>query len=330
MSRSSPAGEIVIVGGRTLALSNQDKPIWPGEFTKGDLVRYYRAVAPWILPHLQNRPLTLERYPNGIDGESFFEKNVSRGAPEWVRTVSVSSDSGRRSTIDFVVCDDEATLVWLANLAAIVLHIWMSHEPTLGTPDFVLFDLDPHEGCTIATLGQVALSFRDALEAIGLKPLVKTTGGKGLHVVVPLEDRYSYDEAKLFAEIVARHVHAGSPAQTTIERTIAKRPKGTVYLDYVQVGEGKTMVAPYSVRPRAKAPVSTPLGWGEVEALARKRAKDTQGPLAAYTIKNVPALLASQGDPWSGSGWKPQRLEAALRRARALWSSPPTQTSKGA
>jgi bifunctional non-homologous end joining protein LigD len=221
--------------------------------------------------------------------------------------------------------------VWLANLAAIVLHIWMSRATALDVPDFVLFDLDPFEGCTIATLGKVALAFHDALDAIGLRPLVKTTGGKGLHVLIPLQGRYTYDDAKLFAEIVARHVNATFPAETTLERTIARRPKGTVYLDYVQVGEGKTLVAPFSVRPRAKAPVSMPLEWDAVESLARKRAKDTQGPLAAYTIKNVPALLARSGDPWSGAAWKPQRLESALKRARASWSAPPEErTPKGA
>jgi bifunctional non-homologous end joining protein LigD len=317
--KAGASGAIVQVDGRSLALSNQDKELWPGEYTKGDLVNYYRSVAPWILPHLRDRPLTLERYPNGIGSPSFFEKNASKGTPEWVHRVAVPSDSSRHSEIEFIVCNDEATLTFVANLAAIVLHVWTSREPRLDRPDFVLFDLDPFEGCPIARLGRVALAFRDALEAVGLTPMVKTTGGKGLHVVVPLETRYSFDEAKLFGQIVAHHVNAGLPAETTLERTIAKRPKGTVYLDWVQVGEGKTMVAPFSVRPRALAPVSMPIAWDDVEALSRKRAKDTQGPLAAYTIKNVPGILARDGDPWSGPGWKPQRLEPALRRARSAW-----------
>lgn len=317
--RAGTSGAIVTVGGRSLAISNQDKELWPGEYTKGDLIRYYRSVSPWMLPHLHGRPLTLERYPNGIDSPSFFEKEASRGTPEWVHRVGVPSSSARRSEIHFIVCNDEPTLVFVANLAAIVLHIWTSREPALDRPDFVLFDLDPFEGCAIARLGKVALAFHDALDAIGLQPLVKTTGGKGLHVVVPLEARYTYDEAKMFAEIVARHVHAGMPGDTTLERMIAKRPKGTVYLDWVQVGEGKTMVAPYSARPRAKAPVSMPLRWDDVEAFARKRAKDTLGPLAAYTMKNVPALLARDGDLWGPAFWVPQRLEPALKRARTAW-----------
>jgi bifunctional non-homologous end joining protein LigD len=319
--KDGTSGAIVTIDGRSLALSNQDKVLWPGEYTKGDLVRYYRTVAHWMVPHLYGRPLTLERYPNGIDHPSFFEKEASRGTPDWVHRATVPSDSARHSEIHFIVCNDEPTLVFVANLAAIVLHIWTSREPKLDRPDFVLFDLDPFEACPIARLGRVALAFRDALESVGLQPLVKTTGGKGLHVVVPLETRYSYDEAKLFAQIVARHVNAGLPGDTTLERTIAKRPRGTVYLDWVQVGEGKTMVAPFSVRPRAKAPVSMPIGWDEVEALSRKRARDTQGPLAAYTIKNVPVILARDGDPWSGAGWKPQRLEPALRRARSAWGA---------
>lgn len=309
----------VTIGGRRVALSNPDKVLWPRDgYTKGDLVAYYRTMAPYILPYLRGRPLTLERFPEGIDKASWWEKEKPRGVPPWVKTVKVSSTFGRHDEVEFIVCDDEATLAYVANLGAIVLHIWYSHLPKLETPDFVLIDLDPYE-CGIAMLARVALRFRAELEAIGLEPLVKTTGGSGLHVLVPLQPRYDYDTAKSFGELLARRVHALMPDETTLERTIARRPKGRVYLDFVQVGKGKTYVSPFSVRARDGAPVSMPLGWHEIEAMRRKRSPQTAPEMARWTISNVPKLVAKGGDPWSAEGWKPQRLETALKNARSLW-----------
>jgi len=313
--------ETLAVGDRSLVLSNRDKVLWPQDgYTKGDLVAYYRAVAPFVLAHVANRPLTLQRYPDGIDGPSFFEKNAGKSLPDWIPTVTVPSEFGKRDTIRFVLCNDEATLVYVANLAAIVLHVWTSQTPALDTPEFVFFDLDPHEGCALATLAKTALGLRALLDAVGLATLVKTSGGSGLHVVVPLEPAYGYDACKGFAEIVARTLHARLPETTTLERSPAKRPAGTVYLDYVQVGRGKTLVAPYSVRARAKAPVSMPLGWDEVEAMARKRAKDTEPEFARFTMKNAPALLEKRGDLWGAGAWSGQRLEPALKIARDVWT----------
>ena len=312
--------ETLELGGRTLALSNRDKVLWPQDgYTKGDLVGYYRAVAPFILPHLTRRPLTLQRFPDGIESESFFEKNASRSLPGWIPTVEVTSEFGRHGSVRFMLCNDEATLVYVANLAAIVLHVWTSRTESLDTPEFVFFDLDPHDGCTLATLGKTALALRDALGEIGLATHVKSSGGSGLHVVIPLAPEYSYDTCKAFAELAARTLHERLPRTTTLERSPAKRPLGTVYLDYVQVGRGKTLVAPYSARARARAPVSMPLDWTEVEAMARKRAKETEGEFARFTLKNAPARLAELGDLWSGSRWEGQRLEPALEQARTVW-----------
>ena len=312
--------ETLELDGHTLSLSNRDKVLWPQDgYTKGDLVAYYRAIAPFILPHLAGRPLTLQRYPDGIDGQSFFEKNASRFLPSWVPTVTVKSEFGRHDTIRFVLCNDEAVLVYVANLAAIVLHVWTSRDGSLDEPDFVFFDLDPHGGCTLATLAKVALGLRSALAEIGLDARVKSSGGSGLHVVIPLETAYTYDACKSFAEIAARTLHARMPKATTLERAPAKRPEGTVYLDYVQVGKGKTLVAPFSVRARAGAPVSMPLDWSEIEAMARKRTRDTEQEFARFTIENVPRLVAQDGDVWEGSHWTGQRLEPALERARSAW-----------
>ncbi|MGA2394984.1 MAG: non-homologous end-joining DNA ligase [Candidatus Lustribacter sp.] len=307
------------VGGHALQVTNLDKVLWPRDgYTKGDLIAYYRAVAKWLLPHVRHRPLTLERYPNGIDEAGWWEKHIPKGLPEWVATVKTAA-STRDEKIEFILCEDEATLTYVANLATIVLHVWYSHQPTLDVPDFILIDLDPGAGCTLATLARVALAARDELATVGVKPLVKTTGGSGLHVVIPLEPRYDWEQAKGFAELVARRIHAVAPDHTTLDRTIARRPKGTVYIDYVQVGKGKTYVAPFSVRPRDGAPVSMPIPWTEVEAMRRKRAKETAPEMTRWSIANVPKLLARNGDCWS-KAWKPYRLEPVIAAARSLWS----------
>ncbi|HVN70049.1 MAG TPA: non-homologous end-joining DNA ligase [Candidatus Binatia bacterium] len=310
------------VGSRTLSLSNLEKVLWPRDgYTKGDLIEYYEGVAPAALAHLRGRPLTLQRYPNGIDGEAFFEKQMPRGMPDWIDRVTVPTPGGSRSHVTFVLCNDAPSLVYLANLAAIVLHVWTSRVPALDEPDLIVFDLDPGERCTLQTLARVALTIREMLEEIGLKPLVKTTGGYGVHVVVPLVSGYSYDTAKIFAEIVARRAAADLGKLATLQRTVAKRPQDAVYIDYVQVGQGKTIVTPYSVRARDGAPVSTPLHWSEVEAFARKRAATPPADeFAKYAITTTPKRLASEGDLWAGARWKRQRLERAIAKAQRLWS----------
>jgi bifunctional non-homologous end joining protein LigD len=313
--------ETLEVGGHTLSLSNRDKVLWPADgYTKGDLVTYYRTMAPHIVPHLTGRPLTLERYPDGIAGESFFEKHAPRFLPDWIPTVTVKSDSGKRDSVRFILCNDEATLAYVANLAAIVLHVWTSRDGSLDTPEFLFFDLDPGDGCTLATLAKVALGLRDTLAEIGLVPVVKSSGGSGLHVAIPLVPEYTYDFCKGFGELVARTLHARMRDRTTLERMPAKRPPGTVYLDYVQVGKGKTMVAPFSARARAGAPVSMPLDWTDVEAMSRKRARETEGEFARFTIKNAPGLVAERSDLWAGSHWKEQHLEPALEKAQRAWT----------
>ncbi|MBV8066428.1 MAG: non-homologous end-joining DNA ligase [Candidatus Eremiobacteraeota bacterium] len=309
------------VEGRTLSLSNLDKTLWPRDgYTKGDLIDYYERVAEYAVPYLKQRPLTLQRYPDGIDNQTFFEKQLPRGTPDWVDRVTVATPGGRRSQTTFIVCNGAPTLVWLANMATVVLHIWTSRMPALEEPDFVIFDLDPGEKCTLKTLATVALRFRDLLESIGLVPLVKTTGGFGVHVIVPLASGYSYDTAKVFAEIVARHAAEELGELTTLQRAIAKRPQAAVYLDWVQVGQGKTIVAPYSVRARDGAPVSTPLHWSEVEGFARRRGAIVPADeFAKFTLATTPRRLGREGDLWGPKYWKKQRLEPAIGKAKRLW-----------
>ncbi|MBV9718950.1 MAG: non-homologous end-joining DNA ligase [Candidatus Eremiobacteraeota bacterium] len=309
------------IGPRTLSLSNLDKVLWPRDgYTKGDLIEYYAQTASPVVAHVRERPLTLQRYPDGIDKQTFFEKQIPRGTPDWIDRVTLPTPGGRRSDTTFIVCNDAAALVFLANLAAIVLHIWTSRIPALEEPDFVIFDLDPGESCTLKTLATVTLVVRDLLGDIGLKSLVKTTGGYGLHVIVPLASGYSYDTAKLFAEIVARRAAGELGKLATLERTIAKRPANAVYIDYVQVGQGKTIVSPYSVRARDGAPVSTPLHWSEVEAFGRRRSATAPADeFARHSIKSAPKRLEREGDLWGPKYWKKQRLEAAIAMARRLW-----------
>jgi bifunctional non-homologous end joining protein LigD len=311
----------VEVGNHTLAVSNLDKVLFPRDgYTKGDLIAYYRNVGRWLLPYLRGCPLTLQRWPDGIDGPSFFEKHLPKGLPDWVERTSLSSPGGSRAKTTYMICNDEATLVYVANLASIVLHVWTSRVETIEEPDYVFFDLDPGEKCTIKTLGAVALEVRDLLASVGLTALVKTSGGTGLHVVVPLAGGYTYDAAKMFAEIVAHRLAVEDPKGVTLERTLAKRDESAVYFDFQQVGRGKTTVSAYSVRARDGAPVSTPLDWSEVEAFARKRGGVPADVFTAYNLRTTLSRLERDGDLWAGKAWKKQRLESAVAKAQKRWS----------
>lgn len=307
------------IGSRSLQISNPHKVLWPQDgITKGDLIAYYRSVSAWLLPHLRERPLTMQRWPEGIAAASFFEKQAPRYTPDWIPTVALAAEEGARE-IAYPICNEEAALAWCANLAAIVLHVWYSRRASIENPDYVLFDLDTGERTTAKTLATVALAFRDELRAIGLDALVKTSGGSGLHVVVPLRTRYTYDAAKQFARIVAEHVGALLPELTTLERTLARRPATAVYLDWVQVGRGKTVVPPYVVRARDGAPVSMPLDWSEVEEMRAKR-RSPEALLAQWNVRNARARLESNGDAWGGPKWKPAALEPALKKAQRAWA----------
>ncbi|MBV8374588.1 MAG: non-homologous end-joining DNA ligase [Candidatus Eremiobacteraeota bacterium] len=311
----------VKVGQRTLSLSNLDKVLWPRDgLTKGDLIDYYRSVSHLILPHLADRPLTLQRYPNGIDAESFFEKRLPKGVPDWVDRVTTTEAEGARK-ITYIVCNDDPTLIYVANLASIVLHVWTSRVESLDEPDFVFFDLDPGEQCSLKTLATVAVAVREALNGIGMECLVKTSGGMGLHVFVPLTGGYSYESVKLFAELAARHVATKNSELVTLDRAVKKRDPRAVYLDFQQVGRGKTYVVAYSVRARDGAPVSMPLRWSEVEAFARKRGSVAPwDEFAKFTVRTAPKRLKTNGDLWAGKAWKKQRLEPAIAKAQKVWS----------
>jgi bifunctional non-homologous end joining protein LigD len=255
----------VEVEGRRLSLSNLDKVMYPASgFTKGQLIDYYTRVAPVLLPHLRDRPLTLKRYPNGVEGGHFYEKQCPSHRPEWVRSEPVELSS---KTIHFCICDDLPTLVWLANLADLELHPSLSNVPDVERPTVMAFDLDPGPPAGVAECCEVALILRDALGRIGLECFPKTSGSKGIQVYVPLNvDGVDYDHGtKPLSQALARHLEAEHPKLIVSSQKKELR-KGKVLIDWSQNDEHKTTVSVYSLRARERPTVSTPLDWAEVEA----------------------------------------------------------------
>jgi bifunctional non-homologous end joining protein LigD len=242
--------------------TNPQKVLWPRDgITKSELVDYYRFISPWILPYLRDRLLVMDRYPDGIDGKSFFQKNVPEHVPDWIRTEQLWSEDPTRGN-NYLVCDNLNTLLFVANLASIPLHIWGSRVATIEQPDWCILDLDPTEA-PFESVVRVAKEIRLVCKRAGLPTFPKTSGSKGLHVLIPMGRRYTFEQTRLLAEVVARIVSMRLPDTASAERRIEDR-RGKVYVDYVQNGYGKLLVAPYSVRPIDRAPVSTPLHWDEV------------------------------------------------------------------
>ena len=255
----------VEVEGRELSLSNLDKVLYPEVgFTKGQVIDYYTRIAPAVLPHLRDRPLTLKRYPNGVEGGHFYEKQCPSHRPDWVRSEPVELSS---KTIDFCICDDLPTLVWLANLADLELHPSLSKVPDVERPTIMAFDLDPGPGAGLAECCEVAVLLRDALSALGLESFPKTSGSKGIQVYVPLnggEVDYHHG-TKLISNALARHLETAHPKLIVSSQKKELR-KGKVLIDWSQNDEHKTTVGVYSLRARERPTVSTPLRWEEVEA----------------------------------------------------------------
>jgi bifunctional non-homologous end joining protein LigD len=254
----------VEVEGRRLKLSNLDKVFYPSTgFTKGQVIDYYRQVAPALLPHLHDRPLTLKRYPDGVEGQYFYEKQCPSHRPDWVRTEAIQTG---RKTIDFCVCDDLPTLVWAANLADLELHPSLSLAEKIDRPTAMAFDLDPGEPAALLECCQVGIWLRELLGELGLEAFPKTSGSKGLQVYAPLNsDRVSYDDTKPLAQALARHLEREHPGEVVSSMKKSLR-SGKVLIDWSQNDEHKTTVCVYSLRARERPTVSTPLEWGEVES----------------------------------------------------------------
>ncbi len=268
-----------------LKLSNLDKIYWPDEgYTKGDLIDYYKKISKYILPYLKDRPESLLRHPDGIIGKRFFQKDISQLNTDWLKTEDIFSESNDKD-ITFLICNDEKTLTYMANLGCIEINPWFSRIGSLENPDYMVIDLDPEE-IDFDKVVETALVVKEVLDEAGAESYCKTSGATGLHIYLPLGAKYNYDTAKDFAHIIAKLVYAKASKITSLERSPSKRKK-KVYLDYLQNRKGQTLAAPYCVRPRPGAPVATPLEWKEV--------KQGLSP-DDFNIKNIFKRLDKKGD----------------------------------
>lgn len=277
------------VNQKKIPLSNLEKELWPGEgITKYDLIKYYLEVSPYLLPHLRRRFLVFRRFPKGIGKQGFYQKNSPQGVPPWLKTVPFQNDEGKIT--NYILATGPETLTWLGNQACLEIHPWLSPAESHDTPDFAVFDLDPAEGVSFSAVCNVALNLKKLLEGKGLRSYPKTSGSRGIQVYLPLEPVYTYEITRVYCESVFKELHAALPAITTLERKVSRRGK-KIYLDYLQNGRGKTLVAPYSPRPLPGAPVSAPLRWSELAA-------NYFAP-SSFNIGNMPSRLKKNGDLFS-------------------------------
>jgi bifunctional non-homologous end joining protein LigD len=297
---------ILTIDGHTIRLTNLEKVLFPEDgYTKADLIRYYTEVSPYLVPLIQDRPLTLKLFPDGIAAAHFYQKDKQDFTPRWIHTW-VDHEADREGGIDYVLGNDLATLVWLANYTAIEIHPWLSRVDDPGHPDFAIIDLDPSKGATWDDVKETAALVHEVLDAMDLVGFPKTTGSRGLHVLVPIARTYTFDESRGFVLEVGKAAREKKPKLVTLE-TVKDRRRG-VYIDYLQNVRGKTTAGPYSVRPIRRAPVSAPLEWDEIGALGRPD---------AFTIANMGERLATVGDllaPSLDLAQKLPRPRAAARR----------------
>ncbi|WP_329269279.1 non-homologous end-joining DNA ligase [Streptomyces pseudovenezuelae] len=302
----------VRAGKRTVEVHRPDKVLFPGgdgakEYTKADLVDYYRAVAPFMLPHLRGRPLMLERHPDGLDGPRFMQKNTPDSYPEWISRVEVPKEGG---TVCHTVCDDTATLLYLADQVCLTLHRWLSRAGSVERPDRMVFDLDPAGDDDFALVREAAGLLGELLDELSLPSALMTTGSRGLHVVVPLNGRHDVDEVREFAKDVADTLVAGHPDRLTT--AARKKDRGDrLYLDIQRNAYAQTAVAPFTVRAKPGAPVATPLAWAQLD--------DPGLDARRWTIAD--AVEQARADPWAGVMAKGRALGPARRRLNALMPS---------
>jgi bifunctional non-homologous end joining protein LigD len=292
----------ITIDGHEIALSNLDKVLFrESGLTKGDLIGYYRKIADVALPHWRGRPLSMHRFPDGIAGENFFQKDMPDYFPDWIERATLRKESGR---VTYVVANNAATLVYLANQACITPHVGLSRVDRIDAPDRLIFDLDP-SGNDFSAVQNGARHLKALLDELGLDSFVQTTGSRGLHVVLPLDRRADFDEVRGFARAVAAHLAERHPDTLTVEQR--KQARGSrVFLDYLRNAYGQTAVAPYAVRAIEGAPIATPLTWQE--ALTADLSP------RQYTIENIFRRLGQRSDPWAGIESKGQSIAAAARK----------------
>ncbi len=284
-----------------ILVTNPRKVYWPEQgFTKQDLVAYYDRVAGWLLPYLLERPLHLYRWPDGIRGKSFYQKQLPEGAPAWIETTNVAREGAEPSF--YAVCNDRRTLLTLVNLGTIDLHPWLSRRGSLDSPDWAIMDLDPKEA-PFSSVVKAARSLGKLLRGIGIEPYLKTSGSTGLHVCIPLKPGFTYDQSRMFCEALARVIVREHPDLATVDRAVSRRA-GRVYIDFLQNRREQTVVPPYVVRPVEAASVSMPLSWDELEG-------DLQ--ISDFTILTAPARVERTGDLFRTALRQPQDLSKAIR-----------------
>lgn len=286
-TRTSENEKEITLNRHKVKLTNQDKVYFPKDnVTKGDVIEYYQSVADYILPHLKNRPLSLNRFPNGIEEQSFYQKDASDHIPDWIKTTQVYSESNDKY-IDYIYCNDKATLAYLNNLGCIDMNPWNSSLPDLDHPNFLVLDLDPSKKNTFDDVIETALQVNEVLNSIKIKGYCKTSGSTGIHVYIPMGGKYDFDQVKDFAHILMKQVHEKLPKITTLERSLQKRDNNKIYLDYLQNRTGQTLASAYSIRPKEGASVSMPLDWDEV----KKGMKPTD-----FNIHNALERIKEKGD----------------------------------
>jgi bifunctional non-homologous end joining protein LigD len=299
----------LVVDGKSVHLTHLDKVYFPeSKITKRDLLIYYCEMAEYILPFLKDRPLVLRRYPNGITGTTFFQKEAPAGIPDWLKTATVYSDE-RGGEMQYVMAEDRASLLYLTNLGCIDHNPWSSRVASQNMPDWVFFDLDPTPDTAFSTVVRVAAEIYEVLKTIKIKCYLKTSGASGFHIFVPLIEGYTYEQTRTFAEVVGHVAAARLPNITTFERAVRKRPAGTVLIDALQNARGKPLAAAYSVRAFPKAPVSTPLS-----AIELKGADDP----SVWNVRTVQQRMKKKGDLWADFWKNRQDLAAALGRLEKL------------
>jgi bifunctional non-homologous end joining protein LigD len=304
----APVPDVVRKGRRELRLSNLDKVFWPDEgITKGDLIAYYRDVAEVLVPHLRHRPFTMKRYPDGWKGKHFFQKQAPSHMPKWIKTerLPASTREGEKKMIDYALVDDELALLWMVNMGCIDMHVWSSRVDKPDRPDWVMFDLDPAEGATFEDVIAVAQLVKQTLDLLELEAFPKTSGSRGIHVLLPIARRHTFGDAREFASIVAGALARAHPGLVTTEW--ARKKRVGVLVDANQNRPGATNATVYSIRPRAGATVSTPLRWDEVTS-----GLDT----TTFTMDAVLDRMAREGDLFAGVLENGQSLTKALKALR--------------
>lgn len=294
------------VGEREVRLTHLDKVYWPEDgYTKRDLIDYYYRVSPYLLPHLKDRPLSLVRFPEGVDSPGFYQKDAPQGMPEWVRLAPVMSKE-REDYVNFILCDNVETLVWMANSGVVEINPWLSRYDRLDYPDFAVFDIDPSEGTTWEDVKIVAKLVRSLLDQWNLRGFPKVSGATGLHVYVPVEPRYTYKEIQVFVKYGAQIIQGAYPEKVTLERKVKDR-YGKVYIDFPQNARGQTIGSVYGVRASSGAPVSMPILWEELDNVTPQK----------WNMRTALARLEETGDLFLPVLSIKQSIDAVLKGAPA-------------